>query len=74
MPFDQLQRDLNILKDLLDNNKVESVKNLLSKLIKLYKSNSEIVDHIHTEQSSVNKLAQKLALAKNKGGKVIKIK
>ncbi len=55
IPFDQLEVDLNNLKNLLDNNKVNEVKNLLDKLLKLYKSNSEIVDHIYIEQLSTNK-------------------
>ena len=55
LPFDQLEVDLNNLKNLLDNNKVNEVKNLLDKLLKLYKSNSEIVDHIYIEQLSTNK-------------------
>ena len=42
---------LDQLKILLNHNKVDDVKKLLSKLISLYKSNSEIVDHIYTEQS-----------------------
>ncbi len=55
IPFDQLEVDLNNLKSLLDNNKVNEVKNLLNKLLKLYKSNSEIVDHIYIEQLIANK-------------------
>ncbi len=74
IPFDQLEEDLNKLKNLIDNNKVDQVKNLLSKLLKLYKSNSEIVDHTHIEQLLDNKLTQNLALAKTKNSKVIKIK
>ena len=50
IPFDQLELDLKNLKILLDNNKIKDVKNFLERLIKLYKSNSEIVDHIYTEQ------------------------
>ena len=52
--FDKLETDLKILKELLDNNKVSEVKNLLEKLLNLYKSNSEIVDHIYTEQLLAN--------------------
>ena len=54
IPFDQLEVDLDNLKNLLDNNKVKEVKILLGKLLKLYKSNSEIVDHLYTEQLSSN--------------------
>ena len=55
IPFNQLEVDLNNLKSLLDNNKVNEVKNLLDKLLKLYKSNSKIVDHIYNEQLSADK-------------------
>jgi len=55
IPFEQLEVDLNNLKSLLNNNKVNEVKNLLNKLLKLYKSNSEIVDHIYIEQLIANK-------------------
>tara|TARA_Y100000816_G_scaffold292628_1_gene289292 strand:- start:2694 stop:4619 length:1926 start_codon:yes stop_codon:yes gene_type:complete len=51
VPFSQLEIELDQLKILLNHNKVDDVKKLLSKLISLYKSNSEIVDHIYTEQS-----------------------
>ena len=49
IPFIQLEKELNILKTFLNENKVDQVKKLLEKLIKLYNSNSEIVDHIYIE-------------------------
>ena len=49
-PFDQLEKDLIILKNLIDQNKVLEVKTSLEKILKLYKSNSKIVDHIYNEQ------------------------
>ncbi len=52
IPFNELDLELKNLKDLISNNKIIDVKNLLKKLIKSYKSNSEIVDHIYLEQSS----------------------
>ena len=74
IPFDQLEVDLNNLKNLLDNNKASEVKDLLDKILKLYKSNSKIVDHIHVEQISSNKHKQNLSFLKNKDNKVVKIK
>jgi len=50
-----LEIDLNILKTLLDLNKVLEVKNLLAKIVKNYFSNSEIVDHIYLEQSKFDR-------------------
>jgi FlaA1/EpsC-like NDP-sugar epimerase len=51
--FTQLEIDLNILKKLLDTNKVAEVKQMLEKIVKTYKSNSKIVDHIYTEQKKL---------------------
>jgi FlaA1/EpsC-like NDP-sugar epimerase len=55
IPFNQLEVDLNILKPLLDYNKVAEVKEILAKIVKSYKSNSEIVDHLYLEQSELDK-------------------
>ena len=48
--FDKLEYYLNDLKILLKNNDAIKVKNLLEKLITSYRSNTEIVDHIHVEK------------------------
>ncbi len=74
IPFNQLESDLNILKNLLDNNRAVEVKNLLDKILQSYKSNSEIVDHIHIEQNSLNKYKENLSFNKNQDNKVVKIK
>jgi len=55
IPFVQLELELNNLKSLLAENKVNEVKKLLEKLLKLYKSNSEIVDHLYVEKLLSNK-------------------
>jgi FlaA1/EpsC-like NDP-sugar epimerase len=55
IPFKQLEVDLNNLKNLLDNNKVFEVKELLTKIVKTYRSNSAIVDHVYLEQSKLDK-------------------
>ena len=74
IPFDQLENDLNNLKDLLDNNKSKDVKDLLIKILKIYQSNSEIVDHIYTEQLPINQNTQNISFLKDKDNKVVKIK
>ena len=48
--FNKLKIDLDNLSYLLDENRVEDVKDLLSKLVTSYESNSKIVDHIYEEQ------------------------
>ena len=58
-PFVQLELDLNNLKNLLDKSRVKEVKELLEKLIKSYKSNSKIVDHLYTEKLLFNKYQKK---------------
>ena len=50
----ELDEHLNYLKDLLAKNKVYEVKKILEKLVKLYKSNSKIIDHFYTEKSNLD--------------------
>ena len=71
IPFNQLEVDLNTLKNLLDHNKVFEVKELLAKIIKTYQSNSAIVDHVYLEQ---NKLDKSSFVSVDEGNKVVKIK
>ena len=71
--FSKLKIDLDHLLNLIEDNKVEDVKNVLSKLVTSYQSNSEIVDHFYEQQS---KLKQNLSSSKdvNDENKVIRIK
>ena len=62
------------LKIFSEKNDVIAVKKLLNKLVKLYKSNSSLVDHIYLEQSSSNELKKKITFIKSDDDKVIKIK
>jgi FlaA1/EpsC-like NDP-sugar epimerase len=55
IPFNQLEVELNILKTLLDNNKVKDIKEFLTKIVADYNSNSTIVDHVYLEKISLNK-------------------
>ena len=50
-----MEVDLNNLKTLLDHNKVLEVKELLTKIIKTYQSNTAIIDHVYLEQSKLDK-------------------
>ncbi len=74
IPYEQLELNLNNLKKLLFDNKAEDVKNLLNNLLELYKSNSEIVDHIHVEQSLSYKYKHETYLNNDGKNKVVKIK
>jgi FlaA1/EpsC-like NDP-sugar epimerase len=71
IPFNQLEVDLNNLKTLLDHNKVLEVKELLTKIVKTYQSNTAIVDHVYLEQSKFDKSS---FVPKDYGNKVVKIK
>jgi FlaA1/EpsC-like NDP-sugar epimerase len=57
IPINELEVDLDLLKILLDNNKIIEVKEILGKIVKVYRSNSEIVDHMYIEQ--ISKIANK---------------
>ena len=50
IPFEKLNKDLDYLAKLIEENKVSEVKSLLSKLVSSYKSNSEIIDHFYKNQ------------------------
>ena len=50
IPLNQLELDLNNLKRLINENKANEVKKFLDNTLKLYKSNSQIVDSIYTEE------------------------
>ncbi len=71
IPFNQLDVDLNNLRTLLDHNKVFEVKELLTKIVKTYQSNSAIVDHFYLEQSKLDKSS---FISVDDENKVVKIK
>ena len=74
IPFNQLESDLNNLKKLINENKANEVKKLLDNILKLYKSNSQIVDSIYTEQLFSSSLQKKSQLNEEEKNKVVKIK
>lgn len=74
IPFDQLERNLDDLKILCQEYKTKDVKNLLDKVIKLYESNSAIVDHIYIEQTVNGSHDNNSLFYKEKSKKIIQIK
>ena len=50
IPFNKLKINLDNISYLIEENKVEEVKNMLSKLVPSYQSNSKIVDHFYEQQ------------------------
>ncbi len=61
IPFDQLKIELDKLFTLLEDGKVIEVKAMLGKLVRLFQSNSKIVDHIYYEEQFNLKNNNKIA-------------
>jgi FlaA1/EpsC-like NDP-sugar epimerase len=71
--FNKLKINLDHLTNLIEENKVEEVKHVLSNLVPSYQSNSKIVDHFYEQQSnSRNDLHSPKII--NDENKVIRIK
>jgi FlaA1/EpsC-like NDP-sugar epimerase len=74
IPFDKLKVDLDHLSNLIEDNKVEKVKYMLSNLVSSYQSNSKIVDHFYEQQSSLKNDINSTKLINSEENKVIRIK
>tara|TARA_B100001057_G_scaffold499514_1_gene610489 strand:+ start:13313 stop:15295 length:1983 start_codon:yes stop_codon:yes gene_type:complete len=74
IPYNKLKIELDNLKNLLQANKVGDVKDLLSKLVTSYQSNSKIVDHIYVEKLNSSNNIKLSSLANNQENKVIRFK
>ena len=72
IPFNQLEKSLDQLLNLLDNHQADEVKKFLEKTIKLYNSNSEITDYLHLEKE-ISEDNNGL-LSENKKDNVVKLK
>ena len=73
-PFNKLKIDLDNLSTLLEENRVVNVKDMLTKLVSSYQSNSKIVDHIYEEQVNFKNDLKSTLLLNNQENKVIRIK
>ena len=74
IPFNKLKIDLDHLLNLIEENKVEEVKNMLSNLVPSYKSNSKIVDHFYEQQSNSKYELNSSKIINSDQNKVIRIK
>jgi FlaA1/EpsC-like NDP-sugar epimerase len=73
IPLSKLKIDLDHLTNLIEENKIEEVKHVLSNLVPSYQSNSKIIDHFYEQQSnSKNDLHSPKII--NDENKVIRIK
>jgi FlaA1/EpsC-like NDP-sugar epimerase len=70
--FNQLEKSLDQLLDLLNKHQADEVKKFLDKTIKLYSSNSEITDYLHLEKE-ISEDKNDL-LSKNKKDNVVRLK
>ena len=55
IPFNQLEKNLNILQSLLVGYKVTEVKVMLEKIIDTYQSEYKIIDYLYTEKAGLTK-------------------
>ena len=72
IPFNQLEKSLDQLLNLLDNHQADEVKKFLEKTIKLYNSNSEITDYLHLEKEMLDDKND--LLSENKKDNVVRLK
>jgi len=74
IPFNKLKIDLDHLSNLIEENKVEEVKHMLSNLVTSYQSNSEIVDHFYEQQSNSKYKLNPPKIISSDQNKVVRIK
>jgi len=73
IPFSKLKINLDHLTNLIEENKVEEVKHVLSNLVPSYQSNSKIIDHFYEKQSNLKNDLHSSKII-NDENKVIRIK
>ena len=73
IPFSKLKINLDHLTNLIEENKVEEVKHVLSNLVLSYQSNSKIIDHFYEQQSNLKNDLHSPKIINNEN-KVIRIK
>jgi FlaA1/EpsC-like NDP-sugar epimerase len=74
IPFNKLKVDLDLLSNLIEENKVEEVKFMLTNLVPSYKSNSKIVDHFYEQKSNLKHDLKSSKIIDSDKNKVIRIK
>ena len=72
--FNKLKIDLDHLSNLIEENKVEEVKNMLSNLVPSYQSNSKIVDHFYKQQLNSKNDFKSPKIINSEENKVVKIR
>ena len=72
--FNKLKIDLDYLSNLIEENKIEEVKNILSNLVDSYQSNSKIVDHFYEQKLNLKNDLKSNKIINSEENKVVKIK
>jgi len=72
--FNKLKIHLDHLSNLIEENKVEDVKNMLSNLIPSYQSNSKIIDHFYEQQLNSQNNSKSTKIIDSDKNNVIRIK
>ena len=72
--FNKLKINLDNISNLIEENKVEEVKNMLSKLVPSYQSNSKIVDHFYEQQLNLELDLKLSKMINSEENKVVKIR
>jgi FlaA1/EpsC-like NDP-sugar epimerase len=74
IPFNKFKISLDNLFSLIEENKVEEVKDMLHNLVPSYKSNSKIVDHFYKQRSNSKNNIKLPKIINSEENKVIRIK
>ena len=72
--INKLKIELDNLSDFIEENKVKEVKNMLSKLVPSYQSNSKIVDHFYEQQLNSKFDLKSPEIINNEENKVVRTK
>ena len=74
IPLNRLKIELDNLSSLIEENRVREVKEMLSKLVTSYQSNSKIVDHFYKQQLDLKNNLKSPKIIDSKENKVVKIR
>ena len=72
--FNKLRIDLDNLSNLIEENKVEEVKNMISSLVPSYQSNSKIIDHFYKHQLNYKFHLKSSKMISSDKNKVLRLK
>ena len=74
IPFNKLKMELDHLSNLIEENKAQQVKEILSNLVSSYQSNSKIVDHFYEQKLNLKNDIKSPQIINNEKNKIVRIK